>query len=310
MREHDVLSADGTRVRGWHTDSTGPVVLLCPGLGTIPEAWPALLLPDSGVRVLSWYHRGTMGSDRPADESRITLADHVADALAVLDAAGVRRCVVMGWSMGVMVATELAQRYPDRVSGLMLAAGVPGDMFGALLGVAGVPRPLGRALGLLAAHAVKGLGPLVDAVLHRVPVNRATATLLQHTGFMLPGGAEADEVAEAVRRFLGHDSRWYVTLALALADVPERDLTGIGVPVTVLAGKYDVVADPRRALESVAGLPHARTRVVPTSHFMPLEAPEVIVAELGMLVRRVAAVERARADADPAALTPGSRPPA
>ncbi|MFC7617037.1 alpha/beta fold hydrolase [Actinokineospora soli] len=88
MREHPLLAADGTRLLGWQTESAGPPVLLCPGLGTIPEAWPALLLPSSGVRVLSWYHRGTMGSDRPADPTRITLADHVSDALAVLDAAG------------------------------------------------------------------------------------------------------------------------------------------------------------------------------------------------------------------------------
>ncbi|MFC5112273.1 alpha/beta fold hydrolase [Kibdelosporangium philippinense] len=115
----DLRRDEDSRLR---TDNTGPPVLLCPGLGTAPEVWPMLLLPDSaveqgGARVLSWYHRGTMGSDRPADESRIELADHVADALAVLDAAGVRRCVVMGWSVGVMVAAELARRHPERVSG-------------------------------------------------------------------------------------------------------------------------------------------------------------------------------------------------
>ncbi|WP_235925911.1 alpha/beta fold hydrolase [Actinokineospora pegani] len=304
MREHPVESADGTQVLGWHTDAEGPVVLLCPGLGTMPEAWPALLLPESGVRVLSWYHRGTLGSPRPVDESRVALADHVADAVAVLDAAGVERCVVMGWSMGVMVAAELAALHPDRVSGLLLAAGVPGDLFGAMLGVAGAPRAVGRRLGVLTARTVRAFSPVVDAVLHRVPVNRVTATLMQHSGFMLPGGTDADEVAKAVRRFLGHDSGWYATLALALADVPRRELTGVGVPVTALAGKYDVLADPKQLVESVSGLPHARTRVVPTSHFMPLEAPEVIVEELRALVRRVEAVERARG----ASLTGGSRP--
>ncbi|MCP2274028.1 alpha/beta fold hydrolase [Actinokineospora diospyrosa] len=292
MREHDVRAADGTRLRGWCTESEGPVVLLCPGLGTIPEAWPALVLPSSGVRVISWYHRGTMGSDRPADPGRIALEDHVDDAVAVMDAAGVRRCVVMGWSVGVMVAAELARRHPERVSGLLFAAGVPGDLFGGVLGVLGIPAAVRRPLVRGGARAVRAAGGLVDAVLHRLPVNRLTATLLQHSGFMLPGADPAD-VAKAVRRFLGHDWRWYVTLALALAEVPGRDLTGIGCPVTLLAARFDVVADPGLATRAVACLPQARVRVVPTSHFLPLEAPEVIAEELHLLVARVAVVERA-----------------
>ena len=292
MREHDLTAFDGTRLRGWRTESDGPPVLLCPGLGTVPEAWPALLLPSSGVRVLSWYHRGTMGSQRPADPAGITLDDHVADALAVLDAAGVERCVVVGWSVGVMVAAELARRHPRRVSGLMLAAGVPGDLFGGVLGVLGIPAPVRKRLTLSAAHVARACGPAIDRVLHRVPVTRTTAVALQHSGFMLPG-ADPDDVARAVRRFLRQDWRWYVTLALALADVPEPDLTGLSCPVTVLAAKYDVVADPARTVRAVAVLPHARTRVVPTSHFLPLEAPAAIVEELSALLARVAAVERA-----------------
>ena len=67
---HDVLSDDGTRLRAWTNDPDGgidgPTVVLCNGLGTNPWAWPALLRPDCGVRVVSWNHRGTGGSDRPA----------------------------------------------------------------------------------------------------------------------------------------------------------------------------------------------------------------------------------------------------
>jgi pimeloyl-ACP methyl ester carboxylesterase len=292
MREHDLRAADGTRLRAWRTESAGPPVLLCPGLGTFPEAWPALVLPSSGVRVVSWYHRGTMGSDRPADPSRITLADHVADAIAVMDDAGIERCVVMGWSVGVMVAAELALRHPSRVSGLLLAAGVPGDLFGGILGVLGIPAPVRKRLTLGAAQLIRACGPAIDQVLHRIPVNRRVAVALQHSGFMLPG-ADPDDVARALRRFLRHDWRWYVTLALALSDVPEPDLTGITCPVTVLAAKYDVVADPTRAVRPTAVLPHARTRVLPTSHFLPLEAPDEVVRELAALQARVTAVQRA-----------------
>ena len=303
MREHDLHSADGTRILGWRTDNPGPDVLLCPGLGTIPEAWPTLLLPESGVRVLSWYHRGTMGSDRPSDLGRITLADHVADAVATMDAAGVERCVVMGWSVGVMVATELAKRHPERVSGLLLAAGVPGDLFGGMLGVLGLPRAPRRAFAVGTARAIKLAGPLLDVLARRLPVTPRGARVLQHSGFMLPGG-DPEHVAAAVRRFLTHDWRWYLTLALALADVPERDLRGVDCPVTVLAGRYDLLADPGSATRPVSALPHARTRIVPTSHFLPLEAPEVVVDELRLLIDRTDAVERARRDLP--SLTPGS----
>ena len=66
---HDVLSDDGTRLTAWTNDPDGtidgPTVVLCNGLGTGPWAWPALLRPDCGVRIISWNHRGTGGSDRP-----------------------------------------------------------------------------------------------------------------------------------------------------------------------------------------------------------------------------------------------------
>jgi pimeloyl-ACP methyl ester carboxylesterase len=303
MHEHDVTSPDGTRIRGWRTDNAGPTVLLCPGLGTTPEVWPALLLPSAGVRVLSWYHRGTMDSARPVDESRIELADHVADALAVLDAAGVRRCVVMGWSVGVMVAAELARRHPERVSGLMFAAGVPGDLFGAMFGVLGIPSVVRRAIALTGTHALRTIAPLVNAAMHNVPVNAFTVKLAQHSGLILPG-ADAQTVTDTLKRFVQHDWRWYFTLALALGSVPARELRDLTCPITVLAGQYDLLASPERATKPVSVLPQARVRILPTTHFLPLEAPEVIVAELALLLRRAAAVDRARELARPPSRDP------
>jgi pimeloyl-ACP methyl ester carboxylesterase len=303
MHEHEVTSPDGTRIRAWRTDNAGPAILLCPGLGTTPEVWPALLLPSAGVRVLSWYHRGLLGSARPADESRIELADHVADALAVLDAAGVHRCVVMGWSIGVMVAAELARRHPERVSGLLFCAGVPGDLFGAMFSAFGIPSVLRRAVALTGTHALRAISPVVDAVLHHVPVNKFTATLVQHSGLMLPG-ADVQVVADVLERFVQHDWRWYFTLALAAGTIPARELRGITCPITVLAGRYDLLASPERATKPVSTLPQARVRILSTSHFLPLEAPDELVQELRSLIRRVAAVDRARELARPPSRDP------
>jgi pimeloyl-ACP methyl ester carboxylesterase len=192
------------------------------------------------------------------------------------------------------------------VAGLLLAAGVPGDLFGAMLAPPGlpgaVPKSVRRAIAVGTTKALRVASPLVDAVLHHLPVNELTARLLQHTGFMLPGAKPAD-LAAAVRRFVQQDARWYTTLALALADVPEPDLRGIGCPVTVLAGRYDILADPVSAMAPFSALPQARTRLLSATHFLPLETPDVIIEELVALNNRVAAVEQART-----ALRPAHRP--
>ena len=40
-------------------------MLLCNGLGTNPYAWPALLDPACGIRVISWNHRGVAAAPGP-----------------------------------------------------------------------------------------------------------------------------------------------------------------------------------------------------------------------------------------------------
>jgi lipase len=51
------------------------------------------------------------------------MARHAADCVAVLDALGVANTVVVGHSMGGFVALVLADRYPDRVTRLVLVDG-------------------------------------------------------------------------------------------------------------------------------------------------------------------------------------------
>ena len=111
-------SADGTRLQAWSSDGDGEPVLLCNGLGTPPGAWPRIVAPDSGYRVVSWYQRGLGGSERPADRARVRVEDHADDARAVLDAFGLRSATVVGWSLGVNVAFELANLFLVRNVGL------------------------------------------------------------------------------------------------------------------------------------------------------------------------------------------------
>jgi pimeloyl-ACP methyl ester carboxylesterase len=73
------------------------------------------------TRVVTFDPRGNGRSDRPGDYEAYRRREFAADALAVLDAAGVDRAVVVSWcDMGE--ALILAAEHPERVAGLMLIA--------------------------------------------------------------------------------------------------------------------------------------------------------------------------------------------
>src|SRR4051795_13001529 len=110
-----------------HYESTGsgPAVLLIMGLG-LPGAawWRTVPVLARSARVITFDNRGSGRSDSPSGP--YSIADMAADAVAVLDAAGVERAHVYGTSMGGMIAQELVLGHPDRVHALVLSATSPG----------------------------------------------------------------------------------------------------------------------------------------------------------------------------------------
>lgn len=74
----------------------------------------------AGRTLLRWDKRGTGLSDRPQGTEPYALETRVRDMEAVLDAAGVRRAALLGWSDGGLMALAFAARHPQRVSHLIL----------------------------------------------------------------------------------------------------------------------------------------------------------------------------------------------
>jgi pimeloyl-ACP methyl ester carboxylesterase len=60
------------------------------------------------------------GHSRPVQP--FPLEAHLEDLIALLDRYSVEQCLVLGWSLGGIFALELALRFPERVSGLILIA--------------------------------------------------------------------------------------------------------------------------------------------------------------------------------------------
>jgi pimeloyl-ACP methyl ester carboxylesterase len=291
IAHHDVLSDDGTRLRAWTNDPDGviegPVVLLCNGLGTSPYAWPALLRPGCDVRVISWNHRGTGGSDRPSDPDRVGVEEHVQDALSVLDHFGIDRAVLMGWSIGVNTMFELAVRHPERALALFAVAGVPGDTFSTMLGPLRLPRFAARALTVNLSRSLSLVGGALTPITTRLPVGPRAIDLLTRTGLMFPL-PDPELAALAVSEFLTTPVDWYAHLALRSSQHTRVSLSGITLPTVFVAGTFDLMAGARDMASAAARIEGATYVELRGSHFLQMEQPDRVHALLLELVARVA----------------------
>src|SRR4051794_8159674 len=70
-------------------------------------------------RVVVVEGRGNGRADRPDDENAYGDDEYVADVLAVLDATGTERAVLVGLSLGARHALQFAARHPDRSAGVI-----------------------------------------------------------------------------------------------------------------------------------------------------------------------------------------------
>jgi pimeloyl-ACP methyl ester carboxylesterase len=291
----DVRSDDGTLLRAWTNaavDEVGdgavdrPTVVLCNGLGTSPWTWPALLEPDCGVRVVSWNHRGTGGSERPADPRRVGIDAFVEDALSVMDHFGIDQAVLMGWSMGVNTSFELATRHPERVRGLFAVAGVPGGTFATMLGPLHLPHVVAGALTVSAARLLHHGGRALTPFTRRLPVGTRTIAALGRTGFMFPV-PDRELAARAVREFLQTPVDWYFHLALHTSRHARVRLSQVGVPAFFVAARWDVLSGARDMFTAAERLADATYVELEGTHFLQMERPDQVHALLLEFLERV-----------------------
>lgn len=103
--------------------STGPVLLLLHGWPASGRFWrPLLPLLDSDFRLIVPDQRGFGESDRPVGTAAYSMEHLVADAVGLIDWAGVERAGVVGHDFGGSVAWGLGISHPDRVIAMVIMA--------------------------------------------------------------------------------------------------------------------------------------------------------------------------------------------
>ena len=126
--EEGYVERDGVRVF-WEVYGEGEqTVLLLPTWSLFHSRVWKMQIPYFArhLRVVTFDGRGNGRSDRPEGVEAYTEAQFAADSLAVLDASGTERAIVVGLSCGTLWGTLLAADHPERVAGaIFIGPAVP-----------------------------------------------------------------------------------------------------------------------------------------------------------------------------------------
>ena len=104
----------------------GPVIVLIPGLTMSAADWRDAGYVDQlavSHRVLSVDPLGNGLSEKPHDPDAYAYPAVAADLVAVMDAAGVDRATVWGYSRGAALALAFTTEFPDRTTSVILSGG-------------------------------------------------------------------------------------------------------------------------------------------------------------------------------------------
>lgn len=101
-----------------------PTVVLLPTWAIVPSRVWKFQVPylSRSFRVVTLEGRGSAEGPRPTGTTAYRIGEQAEDVVAVMDAAGVDRAVLVGFSMGAPWAVRAAVVHPDRVDGLVLIA--------------------------------------------------------------------------------------------------------------------------------------------------------------------------------------------
>jgi pimeloyl-ACP methyl ester carboxylesterase/predicted glycosyltransferase len=125
--EEGYVERDGVRVFYEVYGEGEPTILLLPTWSIIHSRhWKAQIhYLARHARVVTFDGRGNGRSDRPAEVEAYAEREFAADALAVMDATGTERAVLVGLSAGVLWGVLLAAQHPERVEGAVFIGAAP-----------------------------------------------------------------------------------------------------------------------------------------------------------------------------------------
>lgn len=240
----------------------GPPLVFINSLGTDWRIWDSMMAYfETTYRVIRYDKRGHGLSDCPP--APYSIRDHAQDLLGLLDVLSMHSttvestAVLIGISVGGMIAQDVAAAWPDRVQKLVLCDTA------AKIGTAEMWH------GRIQTLRAEGMEALADAILSR---------------WFAPGFQNQNPAAyQGYRHML---TRMPVTGYTGTCEaIRDADLTAatrtIQAPTLVLCGNEDSATPPELVQRLAALLPNARYAEIPNAGHLPcVEQPDVTAVHI------------------------------
>ena len=233
----EVIDVDSGARLHYRRVGGGEPLLLAMGTAATLGMWMPVEAPlAERFDLVAFDYRGLGDSER--GDGPITTAGLADDACALLDALSIPRAHVLGWSLGSVVAQELALTHSERVASLVLCGtwGRPDGVMTALMTALKYPWEKGDLATALATLGVV-YSPEFLASPEFEPFLAWTAPLAPSTPEQIRTVAE----------------QWQADL-----DVDSLDRLGaVAAPTLVLTGEHDIVTPPRHGRQVAERIPAA-----------------------------------------------------
>lgn len=234
----------------------GHPVILIHGVGLNKEMWGGQIVGLAPhYSVIAYDMLGHGASPRPA--SGTPLGGYAEQLLELLDHLQIPQAIVIGFSMGGLVARAFALHHPTRLSGLVVLNSV-------------FNRSAEQRAGVIARTA--------QAAEHGPDANAEAA--LSRWFSREYQAANPAQIAAIRQTLASNDPQGYLTTyeLFATQDMYRADdLASIQVPTLIATGELDPGSTPLMARELAERIPGAQVAVLDEQrHMMPVESPRLV----------------------------------
>jgi 3-oxoadipate enol-lactonase len=262
----------------------GETIVCNGGLGGTHLVWTGLTrcLRDRH-RIVIWDYPGLASGESLPPHVPLDVAFLARSCEDVLDAVGAKQAVILGWSLGVQVAFELARLSPGRIRAIVAMCGTAdspftddpdGESIASALGLRGA---LPEAVGW-----VTGRAGLYDAVRSGLRLVDHPTRWAKRLDLIDPS---ADELTfdAAIRDFLALDPQTFLRYVEAAAAHDATEVLGrVAFPVLALSGERDRFVRSSRVRAMAGRIRGALFHEVRgATHYLPFEYAELVALAAG-----------------------------